>query len=410
MHEAICNYNVTESNNLEFDDFNSADVSNNQQELNSTEIELRGNNYLSSELKKTFTSTFKTALEIRNEETLQMTTSIKNKDQLNKLFSKDVEISHVKNQTSIINDTDATQKNTYKDNISQTQTSNGFVCAREIHESNKQLLKPNASSSKLKDCRSKTDKSVKKTGKTVYEQILKQARSSSDVIQKIPSESPSISSKTKESKVIDNIVDCIKKENKSESKGKNKRSREPIECQEDDTRLIKKRRARYSESNDKIDNYVSDKNIEKKFLDDKVDMETVRNIMDKNDTITSTDIIRKDKLKKHLEIATDLELKVKKESAHATHSKHKSSRMKVPADKVTQFKTAEILKSYLMKYYPSERLPDKATFSKTCREMHYNMLSRKIFGKIYLIYKCLRNFIIYNDFEDNINPEFKKFL
>lgn len=392
VHEVIHNCNVTESHNTEFDDSNSVDIADNQQELDSAETEFRDNAHLPNEFdKKTFTSTFKTALEIRNEEKLQAAAPVKNKDIQSKKLVKDIEISQIKSQTSITNDFNTTQKNIHKADASQIQISNGFVCAREIHESNTCVLKPNASSSKLKDRKSKVDKSIKKTGKSVYEQILASARSSS----KTRNEDSSFSSETKSKIIDDNNVGSIKNKNETESKSKNKRNRESTECQEDDIRPVEKKRTGHSESKNKIDNYVSDQNIvdkkDKKIVNDKVDsrLEGIR-----NDT-GGTDVVKKDKVKKHPEKETNLELKEKKESTHSIHSKHhKSDRLKVPADKAMQFKTAEILKSYLMKYYPSERLPDRATFSKTCREMHYNMLRKKIFGKkilcVYIyIYMCL---------------------
>lgn len=71
----------------------------------------------------------------------------------------------------------------------------------------------------------------------------------------------------------------------------------------------------------------------------------------------------------------------------------KKEKLFVTADKATQFKTAETLKSYLMKYYPSERIPDRTTFSKTCREMHHTILEKKIFDKEGIqkfVTKCLK--------------------
>jgi len=146
----------------------------------------------------------------------------------------------------------------------------------------------------------------------------------------------------------------------------------------------------HNECKDKTNDNVSDKNIDKKVSDDKIDIKTTRKSTDAIINISAisddSSITTKDETKKHFETETNVELKKKEKLAHSSRSTHhkdskSSNRLKVPADKTTQFKTAEILKSYLMRYYPSERLPDRATFSKTCREMHYDMLKKKIFDK-----------------------------
>lgn len=271
--------------------------------------------------------------------------------------------------------------------------SNDFVCARKIYDGSTSTvstsfskLKSNTSSSKSKVRRSKIDKGVKKTDKTVYEQILASARS---VSKKTTNETGDISLEIKPK--VENVIDHIKNKNEIKNRNKNKRDYKVIEHHEDDIKPAKKRRIVHSECNDETNNYTSniDEKIDKKILDNEIDIEVVKkrdadmntNINTINDDLSMTE---KDKTRKHLEGEINVELKRKEKTAHLKqHEKDKSNnRLKVPADKVIQFKTAEILKSYLMKYYPSERLPDRATFSKTCREMHYSMLRKKIFGKI----------------------------
>lgn len=267
------------------------------------------------------------------------------------------------------------QKNIFENDKSQMQMSNGFVCARTIHESN---IVKSICSSKSKVRRSRTDKNVKRAGKTIYEKILASAQSSS---KKIIDERKDVSSETELK--IDNIADSVK--TGDETKSKNKRGYEFIECHED-IKSVKKKRIAHNEYNNKINDNISDKNIDKKILDDKIDMKMTRKSTDTiiNINAISDDLTTKDNTKNHFEMKTNMELKRKENITRSSCSKHhkssNSNRPKVPADKATQFKTAEILKSYLMKYYPSERLPDRATFSKTCREMHYNMLKKKIFG------------------------------
>lgn len=335
----------------------------------------------------TFTSTFKTALEIINEEKLQASDNNETVPSKKSLII-DVEVNQTKSQAS--NDADdpssSVQKSTLKNNIPQMQMSSGFVCARKIYENNVRLLKSDASSSKSKTHKSKANKSIKRAGKSVYEQILATARSPL----KVTNESSNISSEIK-SKANDIIEIATNKDKTIEGKSKNKRSRESIERLEDDVKLVEKKRVRHREY-DKSNDCISDKNIDKKITD-KIDAETVRNDVHiiSNIDVTNRDVLltKKDKIKirqRNETSETNLELKKNKESIQLVHSKShagkNNDRLKVPADKATQFKTAEILKSYLMRYYPSERLPDRATFSKTCREMHYNMLRKKIFGEM----------------------------
>ncbi|XP_071631090.1 uncharacterized protein [Temnothorax longispinosus] len=364
MYEAIRDYNETEFHNTEFNS-DSIDMSNNEQIIDTVETGFTGNACLSNSRKDTFPSAFKTASEIINEERLRVSTLNKDK---NAQF-KELSVSNT------------AQKYTHENDKPQMEISSGFVCAREIHESN--VIKSNTNSSKSKVRRSKADKNVKRAGKTVYEQILASASSSS---KKTIDERRDISFETELK--VDNIVDSIKSENKSKDESKNKRGYES-ECHEDDIKSAKKKRIIHNEYIDKTNDNVSDKNIDKKILGDKIDTKTTRKSTDTNININAVnnDSSRttKNNTEKHLKIKANVELKKKEEIAHTSRSKHhtnsNSNRPKVFADKATQFKTAEILKSYLMKYYPSKRLPDRATFSKTCREMHYDMLQKKIFDK-----------------------------
>ncbi|XP_032672790.1 ATP-dependent DNA helicase Q5-like [Odontomachus brunneus] len=393
-YEAIRDYNIIKSHNIELNDSHIGDIPT-LEEVNTSEMEYNSNNCLSNDInKKIFTSAFKTALEIRNEKKLQASDkseTVRSK----KSPVKIVEVYQTKNQTSVSNDTSSAQKSTRKDNIPQMQISNDFVCARKIHESNIHLSKSGASSSKLKTRRSKIDKGIKKANKSVYEQILASTRSPV----KTTNESSNISIEI-ESKTVDLIVETVKNKDKTvEDKSKNKRSRESIEYLEDDVKPVEKKRVEHKE-HDKSDNSIFDKNINKKITGDKIVIEAVRNDIHSisNVDITCQDFLitkkNKIKIRQHSETSeTNLELKKDKEMNLSVQSKHhsgrSSNRLRVPADKAMQFKTAEILKSYLMKYYPSERIPDRATFSKTCREMHYSMLRKKIFDK-----EEIHNFVV----------------
>lgn len=50
-------------------------------------------------------------------------------------------------------------------------------------------------------------------------------------------------------------------------------------------------------------------------------------------------------------------------------------------EKAVIFGTAKILKDYLMKYYPSKPMPDKETFTKTCKRIHQLMMEKRIVGE-----------------------------
>lgn len=360
VYEAIRDYE-TEFHNTEFNNSNSIDIADNEQIIDTVKTGFTENACLSNSRKETLPSVFKTATQIINEKRLQV--SDKNK----KFQYKELSV----NNTA--------QESTHDNEKSQIKISSGFVCARVIHEGN--VIKfSNISSSKSKVRKSKADKNVKRPVKSVYEQILTSAQYSS---KKAIDERRDVSSEIELK--VDNIVDSIETENKN--KNKNKRSHESIESR-DDIKSAKKKRIVYNESIDKINDNVSDKNIDKKILDDKTDTKITRESTNTliNINAVNDDSSTKNNTERRLEIKANIALKRKEEIAHTSRSKHhkhsNSNRIKVPADKATQFKTAEILKSYLMKYYPSERLPDRATFSKTCREMHYNMLQKKIFGMI----------------------------
>ncbi|KAL0131548.1 hypothetical protein PUN28_002829 [Cardiocondyla obscurior] len=366
VYEAIREYDTVKFHNNECNDFNSDDIFNNEQ-IDTIDTRFSGGACLLNSHEETLSSIFKTASQIMNEEKLCISTL----DTDQKIQSNKLPVNN-------------TAQRDIHENAEQQKILSGFVCAREIYENN--VTKSiNTSSCKSKVCRKKTDKNIKRAAKTVYEQILESAQLSSQKSKKTMNERRSASVETKLK--VDNIVDSIKTENKS----KNKRDYKSIECHESDIKSKRKRivRVKYIATSDNVYN----KNIDKRILDDKIDPKSIRKFTEtiSNNISDETLKIKNTGPQKHLETKTNIELKKKEKIVH-TSTKHKntnSHNIKVPADKATQFKTAAILKSYLMKYYPSERLPDKATFSKICREMHYNMLKKKIFDK-----EEIHNFVV----------------
>lgn len=74
---------------------------------------------------------------------------------------------------------------------------------------------------------------------------------------------------------------------------------------------------------------------------------------------------------------------------------------RVATDKAVRFETARILKSYLMKHYPSKLMPDRDTFTKTCKEMHIEMMSNNVLGiyyRSYFIFFHARLYIFYQHY------------
>ncbi|KAF7992766.1 hypothetical protein HCN44_005110 [Aphidius gifuensis] len=51
------------------------------------------------------------------------------------------------------------------------------------------------------------------------------------------------------------------------------------------------------------------------------------------------------------------------------------------SEKTLKFETAAVLKNYLMKFYPSKRIPDKESFTKTCKDMHHKIMEEKIYDE-----------------------------
>lgn len=414
MHEAIRDYNEIESHNMELNDFGVIDISSNEQELNNIKAEFSANVDLSDIRKKkqTFPSAFKTALEIRNEEELLQATKSDTieKVQFKDFSAKDIKIDETENKTLFTTNYNSVQREL-----------DGFVCARQIHETDSRLPSSNKMSSKSKhgtsystskSRRSKTEKTARKAGKTVYEQILASARSplkktrmssNSDIsVTKLTLVDESNSKTENKANRRSEFSKCAEESNmeislETESKAvclikdvdgtrdkyKNKRS-----CEYSDKICRKSVERKGTTEHDKTRTCEPGKSIIKTSFNNKIHMEDVRNDRDTNVKQKESLMLEKDRIKHSSKIKSNLVSEEKRglvSSSHSkSHGKSKSgNRIKVPADRATQFKTAEILKSYLMKYYPSERIPDRATFSKTCREMHYNMLKKKIFGKIF---------------------------
>lgn len=277
------------------------------------------------------------------------------------------------------------KNNIAKDNNEQTvkedttnnfEMLNGFTCARKMYEKNEILKNQNKKLQKSsKELPKKNIKNKKQspTNKSVYEQILLQSAKSNFVTIENNESNNSINSKDlqkyqnkKRFRNVDLFESNIDKELNKKMKFDEKKSFEIL-------------------SNEKQDNNTNEIDTKKTVLDEnKSNNEKIENF--KNKKLFTIKASEKEEISKTKNIITEsMEKKTclnEKQKKKHLKQYNKNKKLLVPADKATQFKTVEILKSYLMKYYRSERIPDRTTFSKTCRKIHHTLLAQKIFGKV----------------------------
>ena len=266
---------------------------------------------------------------------------------------------------------------------------NGFTFARKIHEETK-LIPSHKKSRKFSQEVVRKDLANKKSprpSKSVYEQILQSARSESKTTVATIIGEESTSSLYDSSNNSTNVI-----KNSLESKSQCKRRRKTMELLESGSDTESHKRAKLDErklsvnTREETTDHADEINIMNQICVDKRRDKT-KDL--KNKEVPSPikrlykEQIPKDERTEtqNVEAKKSSEDKRHKMSSSKQHASKRDKRGMVPADKVTQFKTAEILKSYLMKYYPSTRIPDRTTFSKTCREMHYTLLGQKVFDK-----------------------------
>lgn len=267
---------------------------------------------------------------------------------------------------------------------------NGFTCARKIYEESEVKLKSHDKKSRKSSQETvKKDLKSKKSPhafKSVYEQILQSAKREAAT----PSEEIDLISTNTKNDSINEIVDSTESRSQGEKKRKNIGLFENI-VEADSNKRVKLDEAfvqKLSEQNTEItiDNVDEVSTISNVGINEKNNK--TGSIRDK-EVPTTKDVDKKLSQKDHIKIQ-NLEIKEKLERKHNAarrskqHSSKKGKKLMFPADKATQFETAAILKSFLMKYYPSTRIPDRTKFSKTCREMHHTLLSQKIFGTVYI--------------------------
>ncbi|XP_053971680.1 ATP-dependent DNA helicase Q5-like [Hylaeus volcanicus] len=339
--------------------------------------------------------TFKTALEFRNDEKVTKVSSNSNNKYLfhASILNNDNKDSatgtgfKVNKRTIDFSDSVDEKDNTVK-NVKSFELT-GFTCARKLHEENKMIYKClDKKSRKSSQEVVKPDIKIKKTPratKTVYEQILKSAKSETgvaikEIISSTCNESISMNDTNDDST---NIIT-----NSTQSKNESKRRRADSSGNYVDTesnKRVKVDEEKFPEGNNEeiTDHSYKDSinEIVNRTKDKIIDIKNEK--LSSNVKNKSKEIVPKDESTgiEHSELKKFSEETRHKTSRPKQHSGEKNKKIMVPADKATQFKTAEILKSYLMKYYPSKHIPDRTTFSKTCREMHHTILGQKIFDK-----------------------------
>lgn len=255
----------------------------------------------------------------------------------------------------------------------------GFTCARKMYEKNEILKNQNKKLQKSsKEFPKKNIKNKKESpiNKSVYEQILLQSAKSNFVTIENNESNNSINTKDlqkyqskKRFRNVDLFENNVDIELNKKMKFDEKKSFEILNNEKQDNN-------RNEIGTKKIVNDLDENRSDNEKTEDFKTKKLFTTIKEEKEEISKT----KNIITESIEKKTSLNEKHNKKNDLKQYNKNK--KLLVPADKATQFKTVEILKSYLMKYYRSERIPDRTTFSKTCRKIHHTLLAQKIFGKV----------------------------
>ncbi|XP_043803914.1 ATP-dependent DNA helicase Q5-like isoform X2 [Apis laboriosa] len=386
LHEYLHDFNINSKQNIQPEYFHEY---NNKEEKNEINLEqnIEGRNILNQQINTNISCpTFKTALELRRNE---------NKIDNTKKYIFEASILQDDNKVNIIESKQNVNKNCFlfdkknniaKDNNEQTikkDTTNnfemlsGFTCARKMYEKNEILKNQNKKLQKsLKEFPKKNIKNKKESpiNKSVYEQILLQSAKSNFVTIENNESNNSINTKDlqkyqskKRFRNVDLFENNVDIELNKKMKFDEKKSFEILN----------------NEKQDNNRNEIGTKKIVNDLDENRSDNEKTEDFKTKK--LFTTIKEEKEEISKTKNIIESIE---KKTSLNEKHNKknnlkqyNKNKKLLVLADKATQFKTVEILKSYLMKYYRSERIPDRTTFSKTCRKIHHTLLAQKIFDE-----------------------------
>ncbi|XP_017892679.1 ATP-dependent DNA helicase Q5-like [Ceratina calcarata] len=279
---------------------------------------------------------------------------------------------------------------TAKDNkLSNSRALNNFTCAREIYETQKPVedhdKKPQKSLKQTSKPKA-TKKSVKNkkespATKSVYEQLLKFAKSSSSATVLEGNKNDALDCKRDNTLIEDLTLKCQdKKKRGNEDLDEDRDSNKKVKLDEENVPAIKDR-TRTSTKEASIHS-LENKNYKSTDKDDESKDVKNKKVFSTKETEKVTKTPEDESLRiEHVRTEKFSEKKNNKQR-NSKQSTSKSEKVLVTADKATQHETAKILKSYLMKHYPSERIPDRITFTNTCREMHHTLLKKEIFDKV----------------------------
>ncbi|XP_028522798.1 ATP-dependent DNA helicase Q5 isoform X1 [Apis cerana] len=385
LHEYLHDFNINSKQSIQSEYFHEYNNKEEKNEISNLEQNIEGKNILNQQIDTNISCpTFKTALELRrNENKIDNTKKYIFEANILQDDNK-VNIEELKQNVNKSHFLFDKKNNIAKDNNEQTvkedttnnfEMLNGFTCARKMYEKNEILKNQNKKLQKSsKELPKKNIKNKKQspTNKSVYEQILLQSAKSNFVTIENNESNNSINSKDlqkyqnkKRFRNVDLFESNIDKELNKKMKFDEKKSFEIL-------------------SNEKQDNNTNEIDTKKTVLDEnKSNNEKTENF--KNKKLFTIKASEKEEISKTKNIITEsIEKKTclnEKQKKKHLKQYNKNKKLLVPADKATQFKTVEILKSYLMKYYRSERIPDRTTFSKTCRKIHHTLLAQKIFDE-----------------------------
>ena len=126
----------------------------------------------------------------------------------------------------------------------------------------------------------------------------------------------------------------------------------------------------------------------RKFIDD-IDTEasipTKKHCDDTNGTVQVESLTSKKPKKGSTEVVQNSESSNAVKAIKGEKSSVETKKQFVPlvcANKTVRFESARVLKCYLMRHYPSALMPDRDSFTKTCKKLHLSIMNEKVLGTI----------------------------
>lgn len=228
------------------------------------------------------------------------------------------------------------------------ETNNDFINLEDKSQSN--------SSQKLKEPKKQAEK-LKSKGKAVdskqKDSIMKY------LVKKIDMEDMAVENKRR--KMIEGSVENLRERKNDVTEEKS--NDDNMDCTESDDNVSKKRSLEL-------------KNSSEKSKRRKIDATTSGNDEKSNDNTEGVE--------KKMEIyptTSENDGKSTNNTENGNKKKFELRTLSTISEKSLKFESAKVLKGYLMKFYPSNRIPDKGTFTKICKELHTEIMKQELFGK-----------------------------